>query len=327
MNSADPDPEQPEHPAHRIDARFAEGVQIGDQSTQINYFYNGTWTDGVAPPPLVGVSGRIASPYRGLRAFGERDAGLFFGRESAVADVLAALSRCLAGTGLLVVSGVSGAGKSSLMAAGVVPRLRGAGLAGAPEAAGWPCVLVSPTAAPLDELAVRLARAAGSDAASLRQALAADPASFALTARQAAIAGDGADDGRVLLIVDQVERLFTHCDSEAERRGFVTALVAAASSGAAVVVLVVRADLEARLSDYPALVPAVQHRYLLTSMTERQLRLAITEPAAVAGSSVADDLVRVLLTETSAGALAAAVARARPGLARPSRRRADAGRL
>ncbi len=275
MSSADP--------GHRIDARGAEGVQIGDQSTQVNYFYNGTWTDGVAPPPLVGMSGTIASPYRGLRAFGERDAALFFGRESAVAEVLEALSRCVSDTGLLVVSGVSGAGKSSLMAAGVVPRLRGAGLAGAPGAASWPCVLVSPTAAPLDELAVRLAPVARSEAALVRQALAADPASFALTARQAAIAGAGdgaggigmAGEGRVLLIVDQVERLFTHCDSEAERRAFVEALVAAASSGSAVVVLVVRADLEARLSDYPALVPAVQHRYLLTSMTERQLRLAI----------------------------------------------------
>ncbi len=305
MSSADPGP------GYRVDARFAEGVQIGDQSTQINYFYNRTWTDGGAPPPLVGVAGTIASPYRGLRAFGERDAGLFFGRETAVADVLAALSQCLAGTGLLVVSGVSGAGKSSLLAAGVVPRLRGEGLAGAPEAASWPCVLASPTATPLDELAVRLARVARSDAASLRQALAADPASFALTTRQAAMAGTGdgaggigaAVDGRVLLIVDQVERLFTHCDSEAERRRFVEALVAAASSGAAVVVLVVRADLEARLGDYPALVPAVQHRYLLTCMTERQLRLAITEPAVVAGSSVADDLVRVLLADTSAGAL------------------------
>ena len=66
------------------------------------------------------------------------------------------------------------------------------------------------------------------------------------------------------------------------------------------VVLVVRADFEARCADYPQLADAVQHRYLLTSMTELELRMAITEPAKMAGSSVDNDLVEVLLREVSA---------------------------
>src|SRR6516225_10679649 len=53
------------------------------------------------------------SPYRGLAAFGEQDAGWFFGREAAAAALLDRMSRLLAGVGLLVVSGASGAGKSS----------------------------------------------------------------------------------------------------------------------------------------------------------------------------------------------------------------------
>ena len=59
----------------------------------------------------------------------------------------------------------------------------------------------------------------------------------------------------------------------------------------------VRADFEARCADYPQLSGAVQDRYLVTSMTERQLRMAITEPAKKAGSRVDDDLVEVLLTD------------------------------
>ena len=59
----------------------------------------------------------------------------------------------------------------------------------------------------------------------------------------------------------------------------------------------VRADFEARCADYPQLADAVQDRYLVTAMTERQLRMAITEPARTAGSSVEDDLVDVLLRE------------------------------
>src|SRR6266702_15060 len=47
----------------------------------------------------------------------------------------------------------------------------------------------------------------------------------------------------------------------------------------------------------PARGHAVQDRYLVTSMTDRQLRMAITEPAKTAGSRVDDDLVEVLLAE------------------------------
>ena len=287
---------------YRVDARGAEGLLVGDQGTQINYFYQGTWTDGVAPAPLVSMSGTITSPYRGLSAFGERDVALFFGRESAATEVLELMSRRLAGTGLVVVSGVSGAGKSSLVRAGVLPRLRGAGLRSAPEAASWPCLVFTPGGRPLEELAVRVAPAAGADAAAVLQGLTADPAGFALTARQAALAdpglpgpGDGFPAGagqrRVVFVVDQVEQLFTQCEDEDERQAFLTALHAASAGNdrqlpAAVVMLLVRADFEARLADYPLLASAVQGRYLLTAMTERQLRMAITQPAVTAGSSV-----------------------------------------
>jgi hypothetical protein len=155
-----------------VDARGASGVLVGELGTQINYFYNGTWTDGVAPPPLIGVSGAIPSPYRGLSAFEERDAGLFFGREAGAFQVLELVSRSLRGAGVVVVSGVSGAGKSSLVRAGVLPRFRGAGLASLPQAAAWPCVVMTPGPSPLEELAVRVAPLAGADAAVIGRGLA-----------------------------------------------------------------------------------------------------------------------------------------------------------
>ena len=139
-----------------------------------------------AGPPPAGAA--ADSPYRGLRAFEEQDAELFFGREAATAQVLERMSQHVAGPGLLVVSGVSGAGKSSLLRAGVLPRVRACGLAAAPGAASWPCLVFTPTRAPLDELAVRVGLLAGADAAAVRRELEADPAGFALTARQAALA-------------------------------------------------------------------------------------------------------------------------------------------
>ena len=275
--------------------------------------------DGARPRPGAVTS----SPYRGLAAFEEQDAALFFGREAATGQVLERMARHLVGAGLLVVSGVSGAGKSSLLRAGVLPRVRAEGLAAAPGAVSWPCVVFTPTRAPLDELALRVAVVAGADASAVRRGLAADPAGCALTARQAALArprgpvGDSdrlAPDRdqpappRLLLVVDQFEELFTQCADEGQRRAFITALHAAATAGhgpdqtpAALVVLGVRADFEARCADYPELADAVQDRYLVTAMTGRQLRMAITEPAKKADSVVDDDLVGALLAEVRTG--------------------------
>jgi WD40 repeat protein/transcriptional regulator with XRE-family HTH domain len=274
--------------------------------------------DGAKPRP-----GAVAgSPYRGLAVFGEQDAGFFFGREAAAAAVLDQMSRLPAGTGLLVVSGASGAGKSSLLRAGVLPRIRAEGLAAAPGAASWPQVVFTPTRAPLDELALRVAPLAGADAAAVRRGLAADPDGFALTVRQAARAGppgpaeepegpaqpDQLRPGRLLLVVDQFEELFTQCADDGQRRAFITALHAAATAGhgpgqapAALVVLGVRADFEVRCADYPELAGPVQDRYLVTAMTARQLRMAITEPAKKAGFTVDDDLTGVLLAEMRNG--------------------------
>jgi WD40 repeat protein len=161
---------------------------------------------------------------------------------------------------------------------------------------------------------------AGADAAAVRRGLDTAPEWFALTARQAALArpsrlaGDSDSRAaeqyrlprqrRVVLVVDQFEELFTQCAEEGQRRAFITALHAAATAGhgpdrtsAALVVLGVRADFEARCAGYPELADAVQDRYLVTAMTERQLRMAITEPAKKTGSNVDDDLTEVLLAE------------------------------
>ena len=69
-----------------------------------------------------------ACPYRGLLPFGESDAEVFYGRERLAARLAARASR----GGLVVVTGASGAGKSSLLRAGLLPILARARPVGQP---------------------------------------------------------------------------------------------------------------------------------------------------------------------------------------------------
>lgn len=77
--------------------------------------------------PSLTTEGPVAAegnPYRGLRAFSEADAEVYFGRERLVEEVLERLRN---GPGFVSIVGPSGSGKSSAARAGVIPRLRAEG--------------------------------------------------------------------------------------------------------------------------------------------------------------------------------------------------------
>ena len=79
-------------------------------------------------------------PYKGLTYFTETDADIFFGREELSDQIVASLRRL----NFLAVIGASGSGKSSLLRAGVVSRLR---------KQNWRIQIMTPTARPLQRLA------------------------------------------------------------------------------------------------------------------------------------------------------------------------------
>lgn len=300
---------------HSVDASGAKGVQVGDHNRMVNFFTEVVGGE-VKRPPRITVHGEIDSPYLGLKSFGEDDAAFFFGREKAAGEILDRIRRRLAdhpdARRPIIVSGVSGAGKSSLLRAGVLPRLSEAGLAPSPAASPWPRVVLTPGRVPLAELAANVAPLAGADAAALLRSLREAPAGFALTVRAATIRANG--HRPLPIVVDQFEQVFTQCTDEAQRRAFIAALHAAATERhgddqvpAALVVLVVRADFEARCAEYEELADSVQDRYLLAAMTEQQLRLAITRPAEIANAGVervlVDELVHAVRGSSSAGVL------------------------
>jgi transcriptional regulator with XRE-family HTH domain len=228
-------------------------------------------------------------PYRGLASFQPGDAGWFFGRE----ELTLHLVRLATGTGApglpLAVVGPSGSGKSSLLRAGLYPRLAGESAA-APR--GRPVVLMTPQDTPMQALADALAPLLGDAPGTAASALAALRAAPEQWARQR---GWSQANGPAI-IVDQFEETFAWCPDEAQRQEFIDALCAL--STVTLVAIGLRADFYAHALRYPGLARALQERQIVVGpMTTAQLRRTITEPARKAGVAVDDDLVEALLAD------------------------------
>jgi len=213
------------------------------------------------------------NPYKGLRAFGEADAADFFGRT----EVAAALHETLTARGFVAVVGPSGSGKSSIVFAGLVPRLRREGDRVA-------------TMVPGDRPTLALRQA-------LRQVLASDsqqddPAE--LLAEAAAENG-----GRVALIVDQFEECWTLADGD-EREQFLSALAMAGRFGVQCVVTI-RADLYDRPLQNALIGQVVADgTFALLPLTPQALEDAIVCPAEGRGVVFDDGVISAIVAEANA---------------------------
>src|SRR5437879_1963770 len=123
-----------------------------------------------AEPAVVDVE----CPYPGLAAFGPEQAQWFFGRDRLVAQIVEQAGETLRTGRPLMVVAPSGAGKSSLLRAGVLPRI-GSGALPATGSMRWPQLWLTPTARPLHALAAVLATATDMEPSSVRTMLKAEP--------------------------------------------------------------------------------------------------------------------------------------------------------
>jgi WD40 repeat protein len=251
----------------------------------------------------------VFRPYRGLRAFAAEDRRFFFGREADVERLLQALR---SGSHLLTLVGASGSGKSSLVMAGVVPAVLG----GALGSAGYEARILRPGAHPVRALAASLAslftRPEAPRVADIERALLDDPGALARTVREAL--GEGERGGRLLLVVDQLEELFTQRDQREAREpggpedpggdrtetaAFVKNLLLATSTeaGKVLVVLTLRADfMGACIDKSRALAERIEASMKVAlPMSEDKLREAIVRPAELVGLRFEDGLVEALL--------------------------------
>jgi hypothetical protein len=240
---------------------------------------------------LAPSGGRLAedqSPYRGLAAFGENDAKFFFGRSNEIRTALAQLEAWP----LLAVIGPSGVGKSSFVHAGLVPAVRGTG-------GNWQVRVLRPGRHPLQSLASTL-EDEGVSVDQLQEGPGVYGELLRTSARQ--------KKHKVLIVVDQLEELFTLSDDDEHRKLFLAALLAAADDATSPVrvVLSMRADFLDRLAEHKHFLNELSRGlFFLSAPDQDNLRETLVRPAELAGYTFSDPWIveDMMQAATSKGAL------------------------
>ena len=245
-------------------------------------------------------------PFRGLEAFDYEHVPIFFGRTRAIGAIREALVRqAQRGCAFVLVFGMSGVGKSSLVRAGVLPTITRPGVI---EGIGlWRRCVFRPSDA-AEDLCGGLARAlltadalpeleaAGIGAPELAKLLREAPAQAALPfrvgLRRAAETTAAAEnlsqlpECRLVLVVDQMEELFSLTRVDAQQRiALVQALAALAESGLVWIIGTMRSDFYPRCAEIPELAALKEGagQYDLLPPTAPELHQMISYPAQAAG--------------------------------------------
>ena len=243
--------------------------------------------------PIPAAPARPPCPYPGMRAFTLDDGFPFFGRDRECEELLQHLRQ----SRFLAVIGGSGSGKSSLVFAGLVPRLRKTNLFGPGQ---WLVRSMRPGEQPVTELARTLGADPGNPAAAIADVLKADP-----------------EAKRLLLVVDQFEEVFApergkpepaadwslHALGGKETRDLskseqlCQALEGLLTLENVAVVLTVRADFYAELMGTPLWPQIKANRVDVGPLDEAGLRDAIYRPAETVGVYVESALVERLASD------------------------------
>ncbi len=250
---------------------------------------------------------RGINPFPGLRPFEANESHLFFGRESAIDDLL----RTLRNHRFIAVVGTSGSGKSSLVRAGMLPDLYGGVMASA--GSSWRVAVLRPGDAPIHALAEALAIPAvfgtagkkgepGMGVSIVEVVLRRGALGLVEITRQARMS----EGENLLIVVDQFEELFRFQDSADkfykadEAAAFVKLLLEASRQDSFPVYVVITMRSEylgdcTRFRDLPEAINAGQ--YLIPRMTRDQRSKAISGPIAVGGAVMAPRLLQRLLND------------------------------
>lgn len=177
------------------------------------------------------------NPYKGLQAYEPTDASHFFGREAVIQELLERIHQ----QKLVIVAGASGTGKSSLVKAGIIPRLM--------EEDFVP-LMMRPGHRPVEQLQLLLPDL------------------------------QPPEDYPCVLVIDQFEEVITLCHDEEERAAFLDSIKVLVSTQAVLkICITIRSDFEPQF-EASSLGPIWQEaRYVVPGFTSRDLHEIIEQPA------------------------------------------------
>ena len=209
--------------------------------------------------PLVREEAAPACPYRGMRPYEEDDQASFRGRETEIAEAMSAIRL----NPWLFVVGASGCGKSSLIRAGLIPRLR---------QKGYEPTIMRPGRDPLTSL----------------------------NNARIGLASVTSSNKRPLLFIDQLEEIFTALGNSTDSvsKTFWRGLQSAMESVPTPIVATVRADYYPQLMASDIWPVVQQHRMEIVPLTGDALRESIVLPAEAVGVYVESSLVDKLIEDS-----------------------------
>ncbi|MFJ3923281.1 hypothetical protein [Streptomyces sp. NPDC090022] len=252
----------------------------------------------------------VPCPYPGMGPFRPQDSDWFFGREEPTRRLLRLVRDPAGRTRPVILVGASGAGKSSLLRAGLLahaahghtddhegePAKEGGG-----EEGTWPALLLpAPGPHPMRALARLWSQATGREEAEVARELGEGLFPSPLPGRPACR----------LLVIDQFEEVFTRCEDTAEQAALIRLLCAqdlerrAGQASRPRIVLAVRADHYGNCLGHPGLRAALDARgpLNLPPLSRGELRAVIERPAARAGLVLQDGLADRVLEDLSRSA-------------------------
>jgi WD40 repeat protein len=236
-------------------------------------------------------------PYRGLSAFREKDAEFFFGRDTFINRLLAAVRE----KPFVAVFGLSGSGKSSIVFAGLIPKLRQEG--------GWLILDCRPGNRPFYQLSRQLTPYLNpnwqniSESTQRREthklAATLQKDTKALRNKVAEILQNNPATSHILLIIDQFEELYTN-SPEDKQQPFLDCLLTAVQTPPTPlnfnIVITMRDDFLRQALAYRPLVDALHNAEVkLGPMEREELQEAIEKPAKLQRVEIEDCLTERLL--------------------------------
>ncbi len=237
---------------------------------------------------------QASNPYKGLRAFQTVDANDFFGRDDLIDQLISHLSLSGKRNDFLAVVGPSGSGKSSVVKAGMIPRIQAGAL---DQEVNWYTAEIVPGTHPMEELEVALLAVSTSEIPDLYDILTKDERGLVRAVKRII-----PENSEFVLFIDQFEEAFTLITNNDERLHFLNSIINAVEDERSriKIILTLRADFYDRPLLYAEFGNLIrQHTELVLPLNEAELKASIEGPAERVGVKLEAGLVNAIINDVA----------------------------